>query len=60
MEGLTVQVTKTRDGLRDYVQITSPDQLSINIVLIADEIVLEDHRKPRRKRGVQKKEKARG
>jgi len=59
MEGLTVQVTKTSNGLRDYVQITSPDQLSINIVLIADQITVEDHREPRRKRGVQTKEKAR-
>ena len=41
---LTVTVTKTADGLRDYVQIMSGDMLTINVVLIADRIVVEDHR----------------
>jgi hypothetical protein len=33
---LNIQVTKTADGARDYVQITSSDQFSVNIVLISD------------------------
>ena len=52
---LNIQVTKTADGARDYVQITSSDQFSVNIVLISDQITVEDHRpKPKRKskRGV--------
>ena len=41
---LTVTVTKTADGQRDYVQIMSSDMVSVNVVLIADEIVVDDHR----------------
>jgi len=61
---LRIQVTKTADGKLDYLQITSSDQFSVNIVLIAEEITVEDCREPpkpqtkpepkrRRKRGVQ-------
>lgn len=61
---LRIQVTKTADGKLDYLQITSSDQFSLNIVLIAEEITVEDCREPpkpqtksqskrRRKRGVQ-------
>lgn len=47
---LTITVTKTSDGLRDYVQIMSADMLSTNVVLVADQIVVEDHRpKPKKK-----------
>lgn len=41
---LTIQVTKTRDGKQEYVQIMSADQFSINVVLIADEIEITDNR----------------
>ena len=41
---LTIQVTKTRDGLRDYVQIMSSDQFTVNVVLIADHIEVADER----------------
>jgi len=41
---LTVTVTKTSNGLFDYIQITSDDTVSVNIVLIADKIVMADHR----------------
>ncbi len=41
---LTITVTKTADGSRDYLQIISADMFTTNIVLIADEIVVEDHR----------------
>ncbi len=43
-EKLTITVTKTADGQRDYLQIMSADMLSTNIVLVAEEIVVEDHR----------------
>lgn len=41
---LRIQVTKTADGKLDYLQITSSDQFSLNIVLIAEEITVEDCR----------------
>jgi hypothetical protein len=49
---LTIQVTKTSRGDQDYVQIMSDDFQSVNIVLIADSIKVEDdrQRKPDKKR----------
>lgn len=41
---LTVTITKTRDGLSEYVQIMSEDQTTVNVVLIADRIELHDGR----------------
>lgn len=41
---LTVTVTKTADCKHDYVQIMSADMLTTNIVLIADQIVVQDRR----------------
>ena len=41
---LTIQVTKTRRGDQDYVQIMSDDYQSVNIVLIADHIKVQDDR----------------
>jgi len=41
---LTITVTRTADGKQDYVQVMSADQMTTNIVLIADEIVVADHR----------------
>lgn len=41
---LTITISKTSDGLRDYVQVMSSDMVSVNVVLIADQIVLEDRR----------------
>lgn len=43
-EELTITVTKTADGQNNYVQILSKDQFTLNIVLIAQEIKVEDHR----------------
>lgn len=40
---LTITLQKARDG-RDYVQIMSEDQITTNIVLIADKILVEDKR----------------
>lgn len=45
LDKLNVTVTKTADGNRNYVQLMSADQVSINVVFVADEIVVEDHRK---------------
>ena len=41
---LTITVTKTSDGMNEYVQIMSEDQFFINVVLIADKIVINDAR----------------
>jgi len=41
---LTITVTKTADGRYEYIQIASPAAMPINIVLIADQVVIEDHR----------------
>ena len=43
-EKLTVTVTKTSDGMSNYIQIMSGDMVSINVVLIAASIAVEDHR----------------
>ena len=43
MTKLTIMVQKARDG-RDYVQVMSDDMVSINIVLIAEEITVKDVR----------------
>ena len=42
-EKLNVTITKTANGLGEYVQILSPDML-INVVLIAKEIKVDDQR----------------
>jgi hypothetical protein len=41
---LRITVTKTADGSADYVQILSGDQFALNIVLIANRIVVQDAR----------------
>lgn len=41
---LTITVTKTADGRYEYIQIASPAAMPVNIVLIADEVEIEDHR----------------
>ncbi len=41
---LRVTVSKTSGGDKDYLQVLSDDQFSVNVVLIADEIVVEDLR----------------
>ena len=43
-EKLNLTIIKTTTGTMDYLQITSEDQLSINIVLIAEKIELKDYR----------------
>ena len=44
MKKLTVTIAKTRDGVSDYLQVMSEDMVSVNIVLIADKIIVEDKR----------------
>lgn len=41
---LTIQISKTADGIHNYLQILSGDQFVLNIVLIAGEIVVDDKR----------------
>jgi len=41
---LKIQISKTSRGDQDYVQITSDDLMSVNIVLIADHIEVDDRR----------------
>lgn len=41
---LNVTITKTSIGTSDYIQIMSDDTVSVNIVLIAEEIEVIDHR----------------
>lgn len=44
-EKLTIRISRTEDGKSDYVQILSGDQFTLNIVLIANIIVIRDRRK---------------
>ena len=51
---LAITITKTSDGLGEYIQIMSEDMLSVNIVLVAEKIKVEDYRKAKqipKKRG---------
>lgn len=41
---LQVTVTKTSRGDQDYIQVMSDDQISVNVVLVADRIEIQDHR----------------
>ena len=41
---LQILVSKTANGKADYLQILSEDQFSINIVLVAEKIIIEDKR----------------
>lgn len=44
LDKLIITVTKTARGEADYCQIASPAAVPVNIVLIANEIAVEDHR----------------
>lgn len=44
---LIVRIQKATDG-RDYLQIMSEDQTSINIVLISEEITVKDQREKKK------------
>ena len=44
---LRVTISKTADGSRDYMQITSNDEFALNIVLISCNIEVNDSRKPK-------------
>ena len=44
IDKLIVTITETADHKRDYIQIMTPDMLSMNIVLIVDNIEVTDHR----------------
>jgi len=46
---IRVQISKTADGKGDYMQAMSEDGMTINVVLVAGEIVLRDDRPPVKK-----------
>ncbi len=46
---LNVTITKTSMGDSDYIQIMSDDQITVNIVLVAGEITVADHRETGKK-----------
>jgi len=41
---LTITINKTSVGQLDYVQIASPSAMPVNIVLVAQNIVVDDRR----------------
>lgn len=41
---LNILVSKTTNGKLDYLQILSDDQFTINIVLLAEQVKIEDRR----------------
>lgn len=41
---LIITITKTANGKWDYVQIMSGDNFTVNVVLIANKIIVDDHR----------------
>ena len=46
---LNVTISKTADGKDDYIQIMASDGISVNVVLIATEIKVQDVRpKPKK------------
>jgi len=44
LEKINVNISKTSNGTADYLQIMSKDMITINIVLIAEEIKVIDRR----------------
>ena len=42
---LTITITETADGKSEYLQILSYAGIPVNIVLIANKIKIEDHRR---------------
>jgi len=41
---VTVTISKTANGLNDYIQVISEDQFSVNFTAVATKIVLDDKR----------------
>ena len=44
MTNLNLLISKTSKGNQDYLQIMSDDYTSVNIVLVADKITVDDKR----------------
>ncbi len=44
LDQLEITISRTSNGQADYVQIASPAAVPVNIVLIADRIVVNDTR----------------
>ena len=49
IETLKITISRTRDDLQDYVQVMSSDQLTVNVVLIANRIEIVDSRRKKAK-----------
>ena len=47
---LAIVISKARDGVNDYVQIMSSDFMSVNVVLVAGAIEVEDGRPASKKK----------
>ena len=41
---ITATITKAQDGTHDYIQLMSDDYITVNIVLVVDKIIIDDHR----------------
>ena len=41
---LTIQVSKTADGQKEYTQIMSEDMLTVNVVFVTQEVIIRDDR----------------
>lgn len=41
---IRITISKTSDGLQEYLQVLSEDTISVNIVLVADKFELTDVR----------------
>lgn len=46
---LIITISKTSDGAKEYVQVISGDQFSVNVVLIADNVTVKDVRPKERR-----------
>jgi hypothetical protein len=44
LDVLEIEITKTSNGLADYVQVRSPAAFPVNIVLVAAKIIVKDTR----------------
>lgn len=45
-----VTITKTADGKREYIQLMSADQVSVNVVVVATKLEVQDSRNCRGQR----------
>lgn len=46
---IAITVSKTSDGESDYIQITSSDMMTLNVVLVATSVTIDDRRPTKKK-----------